>query len=68
MRSTSSPLAVEHDDRHVVARAAQPAAHGQTVFTGQHEVEREMRRVALQLAVEVAGVGEASTWNPCSPR
>ena len=36
---------------------AQPPADGQAVLAGQHQVEHEeMRRVALELAVEVARV------------
>jgi hypothetical protein len=54
---------------HRFAGRAQAAAHGEPVLAGQHEVEdHEARRIALQLAVEVARIGSAVTWNPCSPR
>ena len=49
----------QHDDRHRLAGAAQAAAYRQPVLAGQHEVEHdEMRRIALQLLVEVARVGK----------
>ena len=49
----------QHDDRHRFAGAAQPAADGESVFAGQHEVQHhEVRRIALELAVEIAGVGQ----------
>ena len=49
----------QHDDRHAFAGAAQPAADGEPVLAGQHEVEHdEVRRIALQLLVEVARVGQ----------
>ncbi len=52
-------LGGQHDDRHRLARAAQAPADREAVFAGQHEVEHEqVRRVALQLLVEVARVGE----------
>ncbi len=59
MRSTSSPLAVSMMIGTRLAGAAQAAAHGKPVLAGQHEIEHdEMGRVALQLAVEVARIGE----------
>ena len=52
-------LGRQHDDRHRFAGAAQPPAHGESILAGQHEVEHdEVGRVALELAVEVARVGE----------
>ncbi len=52
-------LGRQHDDRHRLAGAAQAPAHGETVFAGQHEVEHDqVRRVALQLLVELARVGK----------
>ena len=49
----------QHDDRHRLAGAAQPAAYRQAVFAGEHEVQHdEMRRIALQLLVEIARVGK----------
>ena len=52
-------LGGQHDDRHRLAGAAQAPAHGKAVLAGQHEVEHDqVRRVALQLLVEVARVGQ----------
>ena len=49
----------QHDDRDVLARAAHPAADRQAVLARQHEVEHdEVRRIALQLPVEIARVGK----------
>ena len=50
-------LGGQHDDRHRFAGAAQPPARRETVLAGQHQVEHEqMRRIALQLAVELRRV------------
>ncbi len=58
-------LCGEHDDRHRLAGAAQAPAHRQAVLAGQHEVEHhEMRRIALQLAVEIARIGERGHLEP----
>ena len=55
----------QHDDRHVLARAAQPPADGEAVLAGQHQVEHdEVRRVALQPLVEVARVGDRAHVEP----
>ena len=49
----------QHDDRHRFAGAAQSAADGQPVLARQHQVEHDqVRRVALQLAVELRRIGE----------
>ena len=49
----------EHDDRHRFARAAKPPAHREAVLAGQHQIEHDqMRRIALQLLVEIARVGK----------
>ena len=49
----------EHDDRHRFARAAEASAYREAVLAGQHQVEHDqMRRIALQLLVEVARVGK----------
>ena len=47
----------QHDDRHRLAGAAQPAANGQSIFARQHQVEDdEMRRIALQFLVELTRI------------
>ena len=59
MRSTSSPLAVSMTIGTLSPARAQAAADREPVLAGQHEVEHdEMRRVALELLVELARVGE----------
>ena len=59
-------LGRQHDDRHGLAGAAQAPADGQPVLAGQHQVEHDqVRRVALQLLVELARVGQAP--RPGSP-
>jgi len=55
----------EHHDRHVFAGGAQPSAHGEPVLAGKHEIEHhQMRRVALQLPVEIARVGKRRHLEP----
>ena len=55
----SLPEAIRSNKNFNAPSAAQAAAHGETVFARQHEVEDdEVRRVALQLLVEVARVGK----------
>ena len=52
-------LGRQHDDWHVLSGAAQPAAYRKAVLAGEHEVEHDdMRRIALQLLVDVARVGK----------
>ena len=49
----------QHHDGDVFTGGAQAAADREPVLAGQHEVEHdEMRRVALELLVELARVGE----------
>ena len=51
------PLRRQHDDRHRLAGAAQPPADGEAVLARQHEVQhQQMRRVALQAAVELGRI------------
>jgi hypothetical protein len=53
----------QHDDRDGFAGAANPSAHRESVFAGQHEIQHDqMRRVALELFVEVPCVRER--WRP----
>ena len=55
----------QHDDGHRFARRAQAAAYREPVLAGQHEVEdHEARRIALQLAVEVARIGQRGHLEP----
>ena len=52
-------LGGQHDDRHALAGAAQPPAHGEPVLAREHQVEDDqVRRIALQPLVELARVGE----------
>ena len=52
-------LGGQHDDGHAVAGGAQAAADREPVLAGQHEVEHDqMRRIALELPVEIARVGQ----------
>ena len=65
MRSTSSPLAVSMMIGTDSPARAQAAADGQAVLAGQHQVEdEEVRRIALQLAFDVARVRQRDHLEP----
>ena len=55
----------QHDDRDRLARPAQAAAYRQPVLAGQHQIQHhEMRRIALQLLVDVARVHQRGDLEP----
>ena len=55
----------QHDDRNALARGAQATADRQAVLARQHEIEHDqMRRVALELPVDVARVGKRGHLEP----